>query len=635
MPSKALEGLGTFDLIISSPPLGLQQITETFPAKEGPLEVRDSETHILLLRAASHLSEGGEAIFILANNFFLARNSISACEALPMLGLHVNSIIALPPGAFSFLTSIELNLVVISRKKTAEIFVGQLSQDSDPTPLLKNLQKRTKGPAPELGRLIKPQEYAGWHVVVAAEEQQRLADRSGLEAAPLADLIETVNLGKQTDGGDFEDLPNCVYLPLIGTSPAVTTLGDLRIKPHNYAQLVVRPDKTYAEFLAAFFNSPLGRKTRDALLRGTFIPKINKQALLGAAVYTLPLESQKQAVDVGREIQELRLRLEELERQLWNRPVDASKIRKAVNSVNQKDAFEAWLESLPFPVASILLRYDATASVEHKNAHLLNFFEATVQFLGTLMTSAFHSDEQFFHEHKGDWFEAGKDNPHSLAKSSFGEWVVRCKRLAHTTRQLLSAPDTREFCLNLYKTHDTDKIEAITSKSIFAILEKVGYYRNDWKGHPGITSPKEHERRLTLLQEELTRLRGILGSVFEDWWLIRSRPKAYTRGMHSYQTEKLMGSHQVFKQVELETSALMDSNELYFFETATGQPLQAVHFFRMMSSPETEEIACYFLSRVEKEGVRFVSYHYEGKADRIEPDPSVLKLIEEVEENNA
>ena len=65
------------------------------------------------------------------------------------------------------------------------------------------------------------------------------------------------------------------------------------------------------------------------------------------------------------------------------------------------------------------------------------------------------------------------------------------------------------------------KIEGLASKGICAVLETVGRYRDDWKGDTGIVSAKEHERRLEFLQEVLTSLRGSLGGIFEDWWLIR------------------------------------------------------------------------------------------------------------------
>ena len=95
-----------------------------------------------------------------------------------------------------------------------------------------------------------------------------------------------------------------------------------------------------------------------------------------------------------------------------------------------------------------------------------------------------------------------------------------------------------------------------------------------------------------------------------------------------------MGSRQIFKQVEVETPTVMDSNELYFFDPSTRHPLLALHFFRMMPSPETDEIACYFYNRLEKDGVRWVSYHFEGKSERVESDSAILKIIQEVEENN-
>src|SRR6476646_6192778 len=89
----------------------------------------------------------------------------------------------------------------------------------------------------------------------------------------------------------------------------------------------------------------------------------------------------------------------------------------------------------------------------------------------------------------------------------------------------------------------------------------------------------------------------------------------------------------LFAQEKVQTTSAMDSDELYLFDTASQQPLQLLHFFRMMPSPRTEEIACYFYNRVEKEGVRWVSYHFEKDADVVSPDPSVVDLIGEVEQN--
>ncbi len=632
-PTEALPSLGEFDLIVSSPPWGLPNQTITINESNEEIEVRDSGTYVLVLESARHLSKNGIGIFLLPNGFFFHQGKALARDALARCGLYVNAVIALPAGAFSPFTFLPLNIVFISRTKTTDFFVGQLSPGTNHKALLNNLSKRKTGGSVELGRLVVASEFTSWQSVAAKEEEERLAQRSGLTGVQLSDAVSAVNLGKQTDDGGFENLPNCVYLPLIGTSPAVASLSELRIKPHNYVQLVVRPEVAQAEFLAGFFNSPLGRKTRDSMLSGTFIPKLSKQTITGGRIYLLPLDAQRDATVAGREIQDLRLRLEQLERDLWSRPVDAAVVRKTVSVLNQKEGFESWLETLPFPLASILWRYEAAGSAEHKVTHLLNAFEAVAQFFGTLMASAFHSNKEFFREHRADWFERGKDNPHSLSRSSFGEWVVRCHRLAKTTRQMLFDKDQRELVLDLYRT-DAAKIEGLTKKELYGVLETVGRYRNDWKGHTGIVSAKEHERRLALLQEELTRLRGSLGGVFEDWWLIRPGKSSYTAGVFEYTAEKLMGSRQIFKQETLTTTEVMDANELYCYDNTSRRPLQLLHFVRMLAAPETEEVACYFYNRVEKNSVRWVSYHFEKEAQRFLADAAVLKIISEVEEDN-
>jgi hypothetical protein len=625
-----IDQLGQFDLVVSSPPFGLPAVTEEIPADSGAVKLRDSMTNILVLRSCRLLQADGDAIFLLPNTFF--RGDVVAL--LPKFSLSVNAVFALPKAALAPFTGIDLNLVLITRRPSREWFVGQLDPQRDPGPLLDNFRQRTIGPVPELGRIVTPDQFVSWQNLVTAEEIERLVQRGGLKPVPFAEIVESINLGERSEDGGFTELPNAVFLPLIGTSPAVTALSALRIKPQNCAQLVLRPDKAFAEFLAGFFNSSLGRKVRDQLLRGTFIPKIAKQSLMEARVYLPSIETQNQVVDVQREIRDLTLRLGELQQRLWNRPGEAPKVRKALASINVKQSLESWLEALPFPLASVLWRYQATTNVEHKNDHLLHFFEATAQFLGTLMASAFHSNAQFFEAHKRDWFDAGKENPHSLTRSNFGDWVVRCQRLAKTTRQMLSTPEERDLCLSLFKTRDSAKIEAISSKAAFFVLEKASRYRNDWKGHSGIVGAKEQTRRLTLLQEELTRLWEALGLAFEDWWLVRPGANEFSRNIYHFRAENLSGSRQIFRQIDIETTVVMDSDELYFFDATTRLPLQLLHFFRMMPSPETEEIACYFYNRLEKEAVRWVSYHFEGKAERLEPDPAILSLIQEVEENS-
>jgi hypothetical protein len=196
---------------------------------------------------------------------------------------------------------------------------------------------------------------------------------------------------------------------------------------------------------------------------------------------------------------------------------------------------------------------------------------------------------------------------------------------------MLSDKEQRALVLGLYRADD-EKVERLANKGICAVLDTVSQYRNNWKGHSGIISAKQHELHLALLQEELTRLRAALGGVFEDWWLIRPGTSSYTAGTFHYIAEKIMGSRQIFKQEAITTSVVMDVNELYCYDLVSRQPLQLLHFVRMLPAPDNEEIACYFFNRLEEQSVRWVSYHFEKEAERVEPDASVLRVINEAEE---
>lgn len=622
--------IGSFDLVVSFPPINMAAKEITINHNGHHVKLHDSKSNIFLLQSALRLSDAGAAVFLVPNGFFFREGKALVRDALPSFSLYMNAVIALPAGAFAPFTNISLNILFISRIPTEDLFVAQLTPGTDQEALLRNLLERKQGLSLELGRLIPSETFTSFDALQTAEEEDRLAKRSGLSRMPLHDVVSAINLGKQTENGGFENLPNCVYLPLIGTSPAVTGIESLQIKPHNYAQLVVRPEMAHAEFLAGFFNSPLGRKSRNRMLSGTFIPKLSKQTLSNGCIYLSSLEAQQSAMTASREIQDLRLRLEQLERDLWSRPVAALSVKKAVASLNQKEGFESWLEALPFPLASILWRFQAASGAEHKVEHLFNALEATAQFLGTLMASAFHSNAAFFREHRSEWFEQGKDNPYSLTKSSFGQWVVRCQRLAKSTRQMLSDKDQRGLIVDLYRA-DPEKVDGLSKKSIYAVLETVSNYRNKWKGHSGIVSSKEHQRRLALLQDELTRLRAALGGVFEDWWLIRPGANTFTQGIYTYHAAKVMGSRQIFKQETVETSVVMDVKELYCYDLITRRPLELLHFVRMMPAPDDEEIACYFFNRLEGQRVRWVSYHFEREAERIESDAAVMRVIEEAE----
>ena len=368
--------LDDFEAVVGFPPFGVRnRQPERFVASSGTeFVVRDDAGEVQILRALQYLKEDGVGVFILPPKFFFRRGN-DALAALPVLGFSVTAAIELPPGTFSPWIGIPANIVFIERKHNEEIFTARLEPGQDNNTLLQNLLKGKEGRVPELGRLVKADKFESFTKVALGEQVHQLTKRSGTEAVKLADVVEAINTVRPKGNESFEEGLNAVYLPLIGESDAVVELSDGRMKPQNYAQLVLKPGAAQAEYLTGFFNSELGRLVRKELASGFGISRIMKRALQEATIY-LPstVEIQEKAVTAAATIAELRLQLDSLEKQLWERPVDAPKIAKEAEALRRDDSLKAWMETLPFPLASILWRTIADDSYQAKVKHLLHFF---------------------------------------------------------------------------------------------------------------------------------------------------------------------------------------------------------------------------------------------------------------------
>jgi len=100
---------GEFDAVVSAPPFGLKRRTREIEHNQEIIEVKDSETPIILLEAARMLTKDGAAVFVHPNNFAWPRpNNVIA--HLNKFNLFINAIIALPDKAYHPWTKVPLNV---------------------------------------------------------------------------------------------------------------------------------------------------------------------------------------------------------------------------------------------------------------------------------------------------------------------------------------------------------------------------------------------------------------------------------------------------------------------------------------------------------------------------------------------
>jgi len=274
---------------------------------------------------------------------------------------------------------------------------------------------------------------------------------------------------------------------------------------------------------------------------------------------------------------------------------------------------------LPFPLASILRVWQATASDDYKSKyeHLLQFFEATAQFLSVIFLSGFTSQVAFFEPHREKLVESWKKQKVSLERPTFGTWRITIEYLAKQTRDLLSGDsDANALCKELFADPNLSLVKMLTQKDIAAVLATTNKMRNDWSGHGGVVARRTRGTAIRFL------LRNFRNSAKQWPW----KSLKLIRGLHckprgsTFENEValLVGSNVEFLKEPRTMTMWLDVDRLYLLSEDANRALKLLPLMFIGASPPSAKNACYFFNRVEKDGLRFVSYHFADKAELIQ-----------------
>lgn len=614
--------IGQFDLVVGSPPLGLPPRTLSVPDRS--LNLRASATYTMIVQAALKLSPGGSMLVVLPDGFLRTTDGLSTQACLQAAGVGITAVLALPTRTFAGL-SIPLNVVVLTQESQDSVFLGQVDAQADQEILLANLRARRNGALPELGRLVPRTDLVPPRQSFALLELREAARRSGLQAVAVEKLAVSAKRPRAT-GEAFPSLPNCVYVPRLGTSSAVTSPDQFQIKPQNYIQVQINPEIAESEYVAAFLGSALGRRVRRQLTSGTTIPQISIESLTAGEFY-LPasLEQQRATVRLSSRLSELGLSLQALEKELWDRPLSVAKIEAGLGRVLEGDGFERWMESLPYPLASVIWRYRASDDAERRCRFLVNLFEALVVVLVEIHYSALERDPGLLQ----DAIRTGTaKDPYDRA--SIGIWANLLARLAAKTRQLVASDPTK--AQELFALSDIERLNAIASKTVVRLLEQeAAEYRRNWIGHAAVVGPAEWARRLTQAEGTLAKLREALSDAFTGWELVRAGQGSLKAGVISASVEHLTGSRALFRRGSVKVRDWPEDGCLYMIEDDASLMLRLAPLIRLRRSPESVQDAVYFYDRIESRGVRWVSYSHEEVPEVVEPDPETAALIRKLD----
>lgn len=606
------------------------------------VELTDDLGNLVMVAASMRLSSSGVGLFVVTPSFFFKQQSIF--HRFSELGLGMEAALALPSGTFAPYTNIPAYLVVIRRKPSTRMFVAQLSADTNTNlQVISNFRQGTEGGSLELGRFVEPDSFRSIDHLRASEAMAAAEKRFGVQASNLAELGDVksgIKLGRPGDEFAFQPLENAIYIPMIGNSDVVESPGELTLKPQNYAQVVIDPSRSNARFVARFLNSEFGKELREQTKTG-FIPKLNKQTLRELRVFVPDLQTQRRMLEIETRIMAehntvmaLQNEIAELRRELWANPKSAQRVQERIDGLARRlaggikqhasDTLDQWFETLPFPLASILRAWQATPSQDFKTKyeHLLDFFEGTAEFVSVILLSAFNSNDAVFAPHRQKLTEKMQERKLSFSRATFGTWKFVVEYLGKQTRDLLNesgkkpedAKNDRALCADMFADPSLSLPQALSSKDLPGILSTANKMRND-SYHGGVIGQEDAQLLNEQLLGEVQKMREAIADTWAETQMIHALHCRYRANVFETEVAVLMGSNNEFLKETRALTVCLDVERLYLSKKDSGKALKLLPLIQVGPSPQSAKNACYFFSRLERDGARFVSYHFTDKPE--------------------
>lgn len=604
-------------------------------------EKTEAELHMSLISfAGARLADAGFFILIVEPTFFAPHNKQEIVSGIAGAGLQIKSIIHLPNGES---TETEQNgcLLMLQRGLQEKVIVGCMKEDPNhQKTLLNNIRARKfKGDA-SLGRQRDLDDFTSFERISNQETLQRIAREKGWHPhLGINVFLSHEVIGPCDQAKKLQPGPGSLYINLTGRLSADTSIDGFDTKCNQVAHLLVDPSVSSPQYLMYLLNETSYGDLyfRSLQLPGRF-PRVYISQLLATTIYLPTVDRQKQTIDGMRRINRIRSEADEIYQSLVEVSDDLDVIADRICEINRSDRFLDWIDTLPFPLASILWRYHASQSSDSQSYEaLFNFFEATAAFVATVHLSAFRRDLDRWNQSAHGLSKKLRDGNVSLERASFGSWRITTEYLGSLASKELTEEKHGVFNFarahKLYATRSRRILEMITSKRLFHSLQSVNKLRNDWKGHPGAIGVEQARLIHHQLRDLVEQLRSIFGRSWTSYQLVRPGKMTYQDGIYTVECQLLMGArNSPFKEAIIETDEVMDARFLYLYDRIERSGLRLAPFIDVVPSPEKETMACFIYSRLENESARWVSYHYD-KASEIKHAPDGLaKMISEIKQ---
>jgi CRP-like cAMP-binding protein len=509
-------------------------------------------------------------------------------------------------------------LIIVECVKRHDLFVATVTEDpSRNEEILENFRTRRNGSTLRYGFVTSIQ-YPSFDEYPYYEEAY-LMQHPLKASCPASEVVQQILF---EDSNELQGSSNSIVVNL----PNADAVGGGTVR------IVLDPNRALSSYFNLYIDERVKHWARHYIENGRFqnvkyrswLDECSSQLeiahrILNTQVHIPDLRTQREIQRLATEIADLSGHVEILGKKMWTEPENSNEVAAELKKLGRSDTLDLWIGLLPFPLASILWAYHAHINAPTKLEHLLNFFEAFVQFNATIMLSALSSRQDFWVSHKHNWIRQDPAYKDAFRMATMGNWIVLGRRMAKFIRQRLKDSNCRKEIQKLFGGFSHESIQAICDSKLWGILSQVLDYRNEWKGHGGISGDVETKRRLEMLESQLSRLRNIISDGYDSMlFVVRKEELRLKEGIHEYRVSNLVG-HQTepLPELTIQIEEPLESDKIYFMSRSKdGSPVRLLPFVQILEDERTSgSVACYYYSCMKNDRCRLVSYHFKSKPE--------------------
>lgn len=383
-------------------------------------------------------------------------------------------------------------------------------------------------------------------------------------------------------------------------------------------------------FLTAWLNSEQGissrRRAIEASSTGTFLHALRSDPsslMRWADELIVPVPdrgTQLALASADERLASFEAELSAQRESVWASPESAESVVSRIAGAFD-DSLSAWLDQLPYPIASALWTAETASSPGEQQRAYIHAWEAIVTFHATVLLSASRTDLGHSGEVEAAIGETLRQQHLGIERASFGTWVIIIERVSKEFRRALEEGDADEIARVRRSFADLGQggIERLVSKDLVKKVNEVNTKRNRWLGHTGYTSDEEWRAQVVSLVSDLSELRQILGNVWAQLLLVRAGSSKLRRDGRVQTAEVAVGTRSPFKTRDFIIGDEMIDGDLYLAKDGSQSPLPLGQFVQLRAAPQDAQYTTYFYNRTEGASVRMVSYQH-GPESEIQDD---------------